>query len=250
MTVGLLLKSELRRALQGDGCPLCTLAREDEDRHLHSVLREGLSSASFLNVLTEAGGFCARHAWALQRVEQREWRDGLTNACYERPLLADALSYLDDLSPSGRAARRHRRTSKAAPCPACVSLQRMREIRASGLGQALQDPALGELFAARRQGLCMPHFRLMWRHDMPDEVRQRLLETQRRQVRELLGGVDQYLRKHNWFVREAMLPDEEESWRWAVALLSGEPPVGIGLQPSAPVEGQAGTEERPGSGEG
>ena len=220
--MSILFRAEMRRVLLGDVCPLCTLRSEDEIRHLYSLLHEGLSNSSFLERLSRSGGFCAEHAWALQRLEEREWHDGLTNASFERPLLADAIEQLDQLPVSRRAVRRARRTNGQSPCPACQGRLSMERIRSASFAEALQDPELAELYGQRKLGLCMPHYRMVWFEEMPDETRRSLSETQRRQLQALLGELDQYLHKHHWHVKEKQLPDEAESWRRAVAVLSGQ----------------------------
>lgn len=220
--MSILFKSEMRRALLDEECPLCMLRGEDEIRSLYSLLHEGLSNASYLERLSRAGGFCPEHAWALQRLEERDWHDGLTNASFERPLLADAIEQVERLPMTARAVRRARRDLKVAPCPACEGRARMEEIRASNLAEALQDQELAELYVQRKLGLCMPHFRMVWFEEMPEEIRRLLADTQRRQLQGLLRELDQYLRKHHWHVKETPLPDEAESWRRAVAMLSGQ----------------------------
>ena len=220
--MSILFRSEMRRALLDEECPLCMLRGEDEVRGLSSLLHEGLSNAPYLERLSQAGGFCSEHAWALQRLEERDWHDGLTNASFERPLLADAIEQVGRLPMTTRAVRRARRKSTATPCPACEGRARMEEIRASNLAEALQDQEFAELYAQRKLGVCMPHFRMVWVEEMPDEVRRFLAETQRRQLQRLLGELDQYLRKHHCHVKETPLPDEAESWRRAVAMLSGQ----------------------------
>lgn len=226
MSVSLVFKAELKRVLAAPGCPLCTLSRDDDERYLRSLLREGLSNAGVLERLSLAGGFCGDHAWALQRMEQSVWHDGLTNACFERPLLADALSSLDELPTKRRALKKG--SSRTAECPACAGRTRMKQIRAAGLAEALLDQGIARLFAERKQGLCMPHFRLVWQEDMPIQARESLRESQRGRLSELLDRLDRYLRKHHWNVTEPQLPEEESSWKDAVSMLSGDAASGRG----------------------
>jgi hypothetical protein len=98
----------------------------------------------------------------------------------------------------------------------------MEDIRAAQLAEALQDPEFARLYAGRKLGLCMPHFRQVWLVEMAYETRRFLADAQHRQLEGLLGELDQYLHKHHWHVKEKTLPDEAESWRRAVAVLSGQ----------------------------
>ena len=224
MSSNMLFVAELRRVLAASGCPLCRFEREDDTRYLKSLLHEGLASAGMLERLSRAEGFCREHAWALQSMEERIWHDGLTNASFERVLLAEALASLEELPASRRGLSRMRQAKPIAQCPACASRARMRQIRAARLADALLDESTTHLFMARQQGLCMPHFRLVWVEEMPDGARGLLRNLQRNQLRRLLGHVDGYIRKHHWDVAEAQLPEEEASWRDAVALLAGDAP--------------------------
>lgn len=104
----------------------------------------------------------------------------------------------------------------------------MRQIRVTQLADALADAAFAPLFVARSQGLCMPHFRLVWAVEMQEPVRQSLREVQRRHLRDLLDRLDRYLRKHHWNVTEPRLPEEEASWKDGIAMLSGDAVPGPG----------------------
>ena len=220
----MLFVAELRRVLAAPGCPLCRFEREDDTRSLRSLLREGLASSGMLERLSRAEGFCREHAWALQSLEEQTWHDGLTNASFERVLLADAIASLEELPVSRRGLARMRQAKPIAQCPACVSRARMRQIRAARLAEALLDESIVRLVTTRQQGLCMPHFRRVWVEEMPIGARRLLRDLQLNQLRQLLGHVDGYIRKHHWDVAEAQLPEEEASWRNAVALLSGDGP--------------------------
>jgi hypothetical protein len=220
MTVPLLFAAELKRVLASPGCPLCTFSREDDESYLGSLLQEGLSNVGLLDRLSLAGGFCAEHAWALQRMEQRDWHGGLTNACFERPLLAEALLWLDQLPTSPRAIKKT--SFEVAECPACASRARMDRNRAAGLAEALGEERFADLYAKRRQALCMPHFRLVWRQHMAALVRESLRDAQRSRLQDLVERLDRYLWKHKMNVSEPKSPEEVSSWTEAVAMLSGD----------------------------
>jgi len=215
--------TELKSKLVLPGCPLCRLAREDDDRYLRSLLREGLSSAGMLDRLALSGGFCGEHAWGLQRMEEQKWHDGLTNASYQRAVVAEMLASLDDTPPSRRARSRTRRAGSTAVCPACVQRVRAAQIRVSKVAEALADGPTLELFTQRREGFCLPHYRDLSGEELPEPTRRLLQELQRQQLRRLLDDLDGYIRKHHWDVHEPRLPDEETSWKDAVAMLSGQP---------------------------
>jgi len=214
--------AELRSKLALPGCPLCRLAREDDGRYLRNLLREGLSSAGMLDRLVLSGGFCREHAWNLQRMEEQEWRDGLTNASYQRVVVAETLASFDTTS-ARRARSRARRSRPSAACPACAQRVRAAEIAVSKVAEALADRPTLELFTQRREGFCLPHYRALSDEELPETTRRLLRELHRDQLRRLLDDLDGYIRKHHWDVHEPRLPGEETSWKDAVAMLSGQP---------------------------
>ena len=222
MSASRLFVAGLKRALAAPGCPLCTFGRDDDDHYLHSLLREGFSSADLLGRLARSQGLCREHAWALQRLEQSEWHDGLTHAGFEQPLLADARAWLDRLPVEGRARRRAPKTT--GQCPACFARDRTSQGRISAFAEALADEQVTRLYARRAQGLCMPHFRLLWQEEMPGRVRESLREHQRACLQELLERLARYEDKHDYRVTEPPSPEEEASWTDAVAALSGDHP--------------------------
>ena len=214
----------LRSKLVSPGCPLCRLARDDDDRCLRTLLREGLSTAGMLDRLVRSGGFCREHAWALQRMEEQGWHDGLTNACYQRVVVAEALASLD--APPSRwwwARSRAKRAMRAAGCPACAQATRSAEISVSLVAKALADGPTLELFAQRRSSFCLPHYRALSAEELPETTRGLLRELQRDQLQRLVNALDGYIRKHHWNVDGAWFPSEEASWKDAAAILSGEP---------------------------
>jgi hypothetical protein len=221
MSLSLLFSADLHRVLAAPGCPFCQLTALDDDRYLRSVLREGLRTQELLQRLSAARGFCPEHAWALQHLEQETWHDGLSNAFFAQALLEEALQTVEALPVAGSTSAHHHREAALAECPACVARARMQKITAAGFCGALADESFARLFAAREQGLCLPHFRLLWREAMPTTVRQLLRDVQRRQLQALLTSLGGYINKHRSNVTEEMLPDEAASWRRAVEMLAG-----------------------------
>jgi hypothetical protein len=217
-----LQKAELRRVLGLPGCPLCRLAAEDEDRAVRALLREGLSNNKLLDQLSRAGGFCRRHAWALQRLEEETWRDGLTNACFAQPLLEEALTSLDQLTRPRRARRKPALPAAADGCPACRSLDSLQAGRALQMAHGVADEEIVASLASRPRGLCLPHFRLVWHETMPDAARSALLAIQRAQLARLVEHLDGYVHTHHMHVADEPSPEERSSWRDAVAALAGE----------------------------
>ncbi|MGO8685166.1 MAG: DUF6062 family protein [Thermoleophilia bacterium] len=221
MSLSPLFSADLHRVLAAPDCPFCQLTALDDERYLRSVLREGLRTQELLQRLSAARGFCPEHAWALQRLERETWHDGLSNAFFAHALLEEALQAVEALPPTRPTSTHHQREVATAECPACAARARMQEITAAGFCAALADESFARLFAAREQGLCLPHFRLLWREALPAAVRQLLRDVQRRQLQTLLTNLGGYVNKHRSNVTEEMRPDEAASWRRAVEMLAG-----------------------------
>lgn len=224
-TTSLLFLADLRRVLAEDGCPLCHLRRQADERYLRSVLREGAMDAGLLDRLLSSGGFCREHTWRLVRLEEKEEHDALTNVIILQPLVEAALEELAALSERRRRGERgeKRRRRVVAACPACEARRQLEVIFASELTQALTLPDIAERFRSRRQGLCRDHFRQAWAAAADAEVRQLLREAQVAQVETLRTDLSEYVRKHKHQYRDEPAGREQDSHRRAAELLAGLP---------------------------
>jgi hypothetical protein len=227
----LLFLADLRRALAREGCPLCLLRRQADERYLRSLLREGAMDAGLLDRLLLSGGFCREHAWALQRLEEREEHDALTTVIIMQPLLEDALRGTVSLG-EGKVAKKRRERSRAAMCPACHSRSRLETIFAEELSRALVLDDIAGLFRSRRQGLCLQHFRSAWHGAVSPEAQALLRDVQLTQMKRLRDDLAEYVRKHKHQFRDEPRGEEQGSATRGVEMLSGLPDAGS-LPPQA-----------------
>ncbi len=74
----------LKSAFKKDGCPICRLLREQEERYFFNLLYENVNDGPTRGLIIDSMGLCSYHAWELQARELKEWNDGLgTGIIYE-----------------------------------------------------------------------------------------------------------------------------------------------------------------------
>lgn len=242
----------LKSAFRQPGCPVCRLARDAEDRYLRFLLWENVNDLETRIRISQAMGFCHRHAWQTYRMEVREWGSALGNSIIYEDLVGQITRRLAALrvpvpTPDrvekglrGWAALRRWLVRKAgaatsAPltpsrsCRACESGAQSAESAAVNLVRILADPEHQALYAAS-DGVCLPHLRLALEHgDSPAGQRHLIAATQAR-LEALQKDLHEYGRKQAWEYRyETVTPTEQSATERAVAFLAG-PEVAENLQ--------------------
>ncbi|MCS7350902.1 DUF6062 family protein [Thermoflexus sp.] len=239
--------ANLQHAMREPGCPICRLQREAEKRYLDNLLWENVNDPATREQWAAGLGFCARHAWQLQRLEAQRYGDGLGNALLYEDLLQRVILALEALAQEAvgdppllhqRLARSFKRSflphaNASDPLPGLQGRQRCRVCRlgedtAQAYGEWLIE-GLGEADVRASyeasDGLCLPHLRMALgraRVRAP-EVFGWLAGDAARRLQRLLGDLREYIRKHDWNYRdETMRPEERQAWIRAVAFFTGE----------------------------
>lgn len=149
-----LISAELERALEEEGCPLCRIARAQEERYLQGFLWENVTDPEVRDRLRADLGYCPRHTWLMFDLEHRLWGTASGTAT----LLHDLLTVV-----TGRLARPRLSASIAPPTMICVAdrLRRQHErTHAAWLLRHLARPEFLSLYR-RNGGLCRYHLRLI-----------------------------------------------------------------------------------------
>jgi hypothetical protein len=234
----------LQHAMRQPGCPLCRLQREAEARYLENLLWENVNDPATREQWAAGLGFCARHAWQLQRLEARRYGDGLGNAILYEDLLQRVIPVLEAMArePAMDPLPLHRRLAHAlrlprsgdpegipglegrARCRVCRLGEETARAYAEWLVEGLEDAEVRARYAAS-DGLCLPHLRMALicaRARAPHALADLAGDAARR-LQRLLGALREYIRKHDWNYRhEPMSPEERRSWIRAVAFFVGE----------------------------
>jgi hypothetical protein len=223
------LMFEVRAALEGAGCPVCLLAQRSLRRYLSALANEGVTDRQQRDEIRAAYGFCAAHGRMM-----RDGRDALGSAIIQRDMLANLSRALVHERPTppnvGARLRRALRPSGRAngplptsrSCVACEQVIQAEQRYAAALVGGLIEPQTLALFRASA-GLCVPHLRLALLSAPNPEAHTRLRETQGTIWGDLIGELDEFIRKQDHrFTHEPPGP-EANSWRRAIDLVSGQP---------------------------
>lgn len=160
----------LKEALTEEGCPLCRLVREGEERWLWQLLYEFTGDPGVRGELDRALGLCHAHAHLLIKVvEERELIGGDGVARIYESIVR---RYRRDLMGSGSAPNgpRPRRLPRKAGCPLCSRGQERELGLIHSLLKGLEDQEWRVSFKAS-DGLCNPHFLLALREADDPRIR-------------------------------------------------------------------------------
>jgi hypothetical protein len=239
---------ELMDALAEPGCAVCRLSAASADKHVESLLWEGVNDPERREVLRRAQGFCHSHAWSLVRTGA-----SLGSAIMMRDLLQNALGAMADAvdeAAHGAAhgaerpgllrrvyrtltRRRARRAtaslvSRLEPqvaCPACAWAEKIERIYVDTLvSSLLEEPGIPDALKAS-DGLCLPHLRQALARARGWRARGALLAAQRGAWGRLTDDLGEFIRKSDYrFHHEKMAGEEGNAWIRGIAAMAGARP--------------------------
>ena len=203
----------LKQGLKRGVCPLCRVAYKMDGEYMWAFFDDYSSDDKTLDRLREARGFCAEHAERLRRLEVEGLHSnlGISNVYLDTLQgLEEALQALDPAEEFG----------EPGSCPACAYRDEEVEKNARYLLEEIEANGSSRQLFMESNGLCFPHFELVWDRADPDE-RTMLLELQRRVVSETGHQLQENIRKQGHEYDGEPEDDEAESWRRAIYLTAG-----------------------------
>jgi hypothetical protein len=228
---------QLQTIMTGTGCPICRLSQQAVHSYLASLLWESVNDPAIRQQLNQSLGFCGSHSRELLTFNG-EW---LGVAIIQRSLLQEVLRRISDpasaparppllaqwqekLFSTGSTGSERAVAPATKPCPACVQHA---EVEARGLETILKHlhDDLAEPLR-RAGGLCLPHLEQALAANPKAAVRAELLEIQQQLWSELVGHLDEAIRKYDHrFRNEKMTEAERLSVERAIYGLTGEEPA-------------------------
>lgn len=224
------LQLELREAMATPGCPICRLSVRAERAFIDSLNYERVLDLKTRDALKASRGLCDHHSRVWQNVQGAALGVAIVYRVSVLDLLRDTEP--DQLRSGslfrrrGHAAMTAERLESTASCPACT----IGEEAAGRFGELLlrdiRDPEVQSLLSACG-GLCLPHLRQILGLKGAERVYDTLLHTQRKAWTQLMGELDEFIRKNDYrFADEPMTSEEGTSWTRALDALVGleDPP--------------------------
>lgn len=230
---------ELLLAMAQPGCAVCRVLAAASDRYIDALLFEMVNDVGAREALNAARGFCIRHAQLLVRTG-----GALGSAITMQGVLKVLIRTLEagDLSQTGPSRLRNLARSldsgathpaarrladelePQGPCPACASEDLVAPIVTDTLTQhMLPGSRLASAFRDSA-GLCLPHFRMTVRQGLPGPALTELLAGQLAIWRRLEAELEEFLRKSDHRFSHERMGVERDSWRRAIAAVSGNLP--------------------------
>ena len=238
--------AELKHAIGREGCPLCRIVGEAEDRYLFFFIHEHMNSLATHEMLAQGGRLCHRHSWLVIDRATREtgllgtavFYDHLTRlladdlrraleASRGKPGLLDRLPLrvLRRKKPDGgckKAEGEHKKADGVSPefCWICRSLAGTEDIFLRYLCQYLEDNAGLKDAYAESDGLCIPHLKAAFASASP-AVGSFLLDKAVSDLERLESQLQEYQRKNDYRFRHEPWGDEKASPERMVRLSVG-----------------------------
>lgn len=205
---------EVRAALEQPGCPICRLALRAVGRFIESLAYEQVNDPGVRADLRAAHGFCNQHAYRWLR----EAHSPLGTAIIYRDVLRSTLQELQNGSMDDRSAPTSLTLLRAlivpegdgasVMCPACQRQQEAEDRYISALLESLVDRAVVEALK-QSDGLCLFHTLNAVREGSPSGTV--VAEQTRESVEQLIGNLDEVIRKEDYRFRDEPRSEDERS---------------------------------------
>lgn len=231
---------EILDACAESGCPICRLGQRSAQRHLTSLIYDGVNDVPLRATLRDSYGYCHEHAWMLPNSGESA---PLGIAIVHRDILNTLRARLDEevynkerrtslraavagaLSPqptTGSEEVRH--LPPKAVCPACERKMEAEHLAFASLLEALDkkdQPMRSALEIS--DGFCIPHLRHALNFAGSQQTFDALVELTKVQLSTLIDDLDEFIRKNDHRFREEKISDEErDSWQRALQRTSGK----------------------------
>ena len=238
-----LITLDIKLAMREPGCPICRLRQRTERRYLLGILRENVNDSATRARISRSWGFCPKHGWQLQHLEEDIWHDGLGNAIIYQDLTRQVISWLDSYSsvqeqtqserlPKKIAGRVRKFLGKSAGggdgvCPACAMGAQSERTYLEWMVRWLPQPEFRELYESS-DGLCLDHLR--YALDIAEKKNPEsagiLVNVALKKLHTLDERLEEYIGKHGWHRHTEEISEEElASWKRAAAFFSGKEDV-------------------------
>ncbi|MFQ6033666.1 MAG: hypothetical protein ACE5KR_02265 [Candidatus Bipolaricaulia bacterium] len=212
----------LRGTLEQEGCSICRLLREGEERWLWHLIYELTGDPGVRAKLDRSFGLCQEHAYLLiEIVEERELISGDGVARIYETVVADYLRRLREAATElARGRHKAREALQGVECPLCTLNREMERIKIHTLLEALEE---GEWLSEYRRsaGLCNRHLLLALEESRDRELGEFLLEDHLGRLERLVHGLQELQRKQRYDVDDKVTPEEARSWREAIWRFTG-----------------------------
>jgi len=234
-----LAEIELKQALQESGYLLCWIGRNVAERYIRHLLWESVNDIETRRHFIAGLGYCPEHTRMLASREVERHGDALgVNILYENlgSVVAGRLETLNLPKELGsRKGRRslgksYKQAGNLAPASTCRVCQMSDSSTQYALKTQLEElesaPGDWQPRYAASGGLCLSHLKqclnAAYHYPAPASF---LREDTLTRLKRWQEGLQGYVRKHSWDLRDMPLTENErQAWRGVLAFFTGKPP--------------------------
>jgi hypothetical protein len=182
--------------------------------YMWAFFDEYSQSDSTLDRLRRARGFCAEHAERLLRLEVEGLHSNLGISNVYLDTFQGLADQVGSLKPGST-------LPEPEKCPACEYRDEEVERNAGYLLEEIRANSSSRERFLNSNGLCFPHFQLVWERAEDPAEQELLLELQGRVVAELVRDLSENIRKQGHEVQGGPSERESNSWQRAIYLTTG-----------------------------
>ncbi len=217
----------LERGLASGPCLICAAVRASERKSIHNFLYEGMMSPTVRQDFLRKGGFCRRHFWIANEIEEDSWQAGgigLALLCEDLLRVAG-----ESFNLTASASRQNKRAimrraqpvifKPGWPCMFCEENTTRESYLLEILEDLLEDPQFQAVLEGR--SLCVSHAQLAASKWKSQYNRASIAAALRTQLQLLAGEMRAFIDKHDYQHRSDLSSEEAHAlWR-AIQILVG-----------------------------
>lgn len=217
----------LEQALAAGPCAICVAVHASERKSIHAFLYEGMMSPEVRQNFLGKGGFCRRHFWMAEQIEEDSWQAGgigLAILCEDLLRLADKI--IEHTTAASRKNQRliGRRVVPAsitlgAPCIFCEENATREAYLIEVLEELIGEPQFQCIFTDRP--LCLTHSQTALAKWKSTDNRSSLSNALRSRLQRLTAEMRQFIDKHDHQHRNELHHAERNILQYAIDALVG-----------------------------
>ncbi len=225
---------DLLDAFRAPACPVCALVEQGDRRALDALLYEQVNDAATRDRLVASHGFCNWHAWMLPGIDNSASGVALIYRHLLHETLERVTATLQEVRPRSRWGRLKARLfdrreqplplldwrGKKHQCSLCTSSRRAELAYLKTILDFLGEADFAEGFG-RSAGLCLPHLCLAATLGRDHPNLRSLLTAQETRWRDLMGELDEFIRKTDYRYANEARGREGSSWSRVLEALVG-----------------------------
>ena len=203
----------VEESISKEACPICNLISELEIKTIKDILYEYVNDSGVRSKFRESLGLCPYHAWLMVRiVSEPEVFDGLGATIIYEDMLS---TYLKKLTKDPG-------YSIKGKCFICKYSSDFESFYLRDFIDCISNNReFLEKYISSRSILCSKHFKTVYSSLKDVEIKDILLESRIKKIKDVLKDMENFIRKHDYRIKDNITEDESKAWIKAIMILKG-----------------------------